>query len=174
MRRKRRYSARCAAFLLAGGLAIQPALAAECLSPSEETAFQSRVIQSDLLVAALTCGARDLYNAFVVKFRPELASRGSIFIDYFKRLHGVKATRQIDSYVTRLANEAALRKLQDKYNYCEMVTGLLQNLMELDTKYYGVFIAEYPQANRHGQMTCATQARLRTQSAPTPADPLPQ
>lgn len=101
---------------------VRPALAdsAKALSGSEQEAFAFRRLQSELMVAALSC--RDPrfaghYNTFVSRFRPALAYNARVLKIYFKRLHGPRATKSLDAFITGLANDASLASMDDT-NFC--------------------------------------------------------
>ncbi|WPB84824.1 hypothetical protein [Sediminicoccus rosea] len=75
-----------------------------CLQPAEKAAFDIRALQSQLLVAALACGQHDQYNAFVRKNQSELATAFRNLGAYFRRTEGAQHQRQLDQYITELAN----------------------------------------------------------------------
>lgn len=90
------------------------------LNATEAEAFAFRRLQSELMVAALSC--RDTryhkhYNTFVKRFRPALKINARVLQAYFTRLHGPMATRKLDDYITQLANEASLASMADA-RYC--------------------------------------------------------
>jgi hypothetical protein len=102
--------------------AATPAVAqsAGALNATEAEAFAFRRLQSELMVAALSC--RDSrhhthYNTFVKRFRPALKTNARVLKAYFTRLHGPMATRKLDDYITHLANEASLASMGDA-NFC--------------------------------------------------------
>jgi hypothetical protein len=99
-----------------------PALAQStgAFNVTEAEAFAFRRLQSELMVAALSC--RDTrhhkhYNTFVKRFRPALKTNARVLKAYFTRLHGPMATRKLDDYITHLANEASLASMGDT-NFC--------------------------------------------------------
>jgi hypothetical protein len=92
------------------------AQAVGALNATEAEAFAFRRLQSELMVAALSC--RDTrhhkhYNTFVKRFRPALRTNARVLKAYFTRLHGPMATRKLDDYITQLANEASLASMGD-------------------------------------------------------------
>lgn len=101
--------------MLAGGV-VQACLNA--VVPQHTLALSVRTLQSDLMVSALSCNERDRYNAFAIKFRPDLKVHGSALKTYFNELHGANANREINSYVTDLANYAAIRHAEDARAFC--------------------------------------------------------
>ena len=86
------------------------------LSPKEREAINFRLLQTELMVAALSCGRDDFrskYNTFVVRFRPALRSNGRALKAIFKRNYGHRGKRRLDAYVTKLANEASVRSMEN-------------------------------------------------------------
>ncbi|TCS60956.1 hypothetical protein [Varunaivibrio sulfuroxidans] len=101
------------------GLALSaPAVAGVCAAPRDQVALKTRVLQSNLMVAALTCGLRPRYNAFVTDFRSELVTQGHILRSFFRRSFGASGERRMNAFVTRLANEASLRRTRDTAGFC--------------------------------------------------------
>ena len=115
--------------LLLGGLAAVmagPAIAQSCLQASERTAFEVRALQSQLMVAALSCGRDNDYNAFVRKFQGELASSYRDIAGHFRRTAGGGHQRALDSYITQLANEQSQDGIRAGSHFCPLVTPLFQ------------------------------------------------
>lgn len=104
--------------ILIGSLSAQAH--AYCSSEGELQALNTRVLQSELMVAALACGQQQEYNAFVTRFEPLLVERGRKMRNYFTRNYGGSAERALNRFVTRIANDAAQRGLQtEETEYCE-------------------------------------------------------
>ena len=102
------------AFLCATAVALvavsSPAWA-NCYSDAEATAARVRVMQTDFMVAALSCDTqgvpevRQRYTILVKQYAGEMAVHGRALIAYFQRYGG---SRALDTFVTSLANELAL------------------------------------------------------------------
>ena len=124
-----------AALALAAGLVLAAggaaARAAACPSPMERAALEMRVMQSELMVAALTCGARESYNAFVIKFEPDLVRHGVALRTFFKRAHGSRASAELNRFVTRLANQASQRSVADRAGYCAAASRVFEQVLKL-------------------------------------------
>jgi|GEM_PF-6903812 len=85
------------------------------LSAKEKEAMAFRRLQTELMVAALSCGRheyRSKYNTFVLRYRPALRRNGRTLHAIFKRNFGNGGKRRLEGYVTRLANEASVRSMQ--------------------------------------------------------------
>ena len=113
-----------AAFVAApvGTAVAEPAaaLAISKLTAKEQEAVAFRRLQSELMVAALSCHDSrfaDQYNIFITRFRPALSDNARVLKTYFKRQHGPMATRRLDAFITGLANDASLASMGDA-NFC--------------------------------------------------------
>lgn len=92
------------------------------LSAKEKEAIAFRHLQTEFMVAALSCGRADYrnkYNTFVIRYRPALRRNGRTLKAIFKRTYGRQGKRRLDAYVTRLANEASVRSMQTG-GFCEI------------------------------------------------------
>jgi hypothetical protein len=128
----RRMTARAAlrltGFILALALAApDPAAAGRlaCVSPRDEVTLNARVLQTELMVAALACGEQQRYNAFVTTFRGEIAAQSSSLRRLFGRAYGSAGTRELNAFVTRLANDAAGRSAAAAGRYCALTGALM-------------------------------------------------
>lgn len=111
---------------LAGGA---PAADAARLSDAER-AMAVRVLQSDLMVAGLACGARSEYGQFVVKYRDRLVKNGTALRAHFSSVHGSsEGFKKLNTYVTRVANQASSRMAKRGSAFCKQAMSLLGALM---------------------------------------------
>ncbi len=111
------------AVLIAAVAVSSPAHAFENLTQAEREALSVRYLQSDMMVAALSCQMRDEYNATVTRFQAELVRHGSNLRGLFQRTYGSGAERELNSYVTRLANESSARRIAAGASYCNDAAG---------------------------------------------------
>ncbi len=70
------------------------------------------------MVAALSCGARQDYNAFVLTHRSSLQKYGKIIRTEFRRRYGKAGDSKLNKFVTRLANEASARSNANRDSFC--------------------------------------------------------
>ena len=89
-----------------------------CPDQQELTAIKARVLQTDLMVAALSCGEQRRYNAFARKYYDELIDNSRVLRRYFLREHPKNGDRYLDRFVTRLANAASKRSIAHGPAYC--------------------------------------------------------
>ena len=115
-----------------GLLLITPAAQAKCANALEAEALDVRVLQSDLMVAALACNQQPEYNAFVKKFSGSLSDHGQALRGYFTRIYRGGAERKINRFITDLANDAAQRSLNTPEDeYCETTRSMFQQVDKL-------------------------------------------
>jgi len=135
------------------------ALAATCATPAEKAAIDARVLQSELMVAALTCGENARYNAFVQKFQPELVSFGNTLRSYFSRAYGRRGETQLNRFVTRLANGATIRRTRYTMpQYCTSAVNLFNNVLAVDATGLRDYVGQTPFVQSSGIEGCPVQA----------------
>ena len=92
--------------------------AARCVEPAEKSAFEIRALQSQLMLAALTCGQQDEYNTFVRRHQRDLSDAYQQIASYFGRIYGSAGQQQLDSYITNLANDHSQAGISRGSSYC--------------------------------------------------------
>lgn len=111
---------------------VRPAaVAVPAPKPSNEPmSIQVRKLQTKMMVAALSCDMRSEYNTFVTTYRPELTRHGTDLQTHFSRNFGNSHKKQLNSFVTSLANEASAASLADHAGYCAEVAALYQQIRD--------------------------------------------
>ena len=139
--------------------AANVALASTCASPIEKAAVDARVLQSELMVAALTCGENARYNAFVQKFQSELVGFGNSLRAYFNRAYGKSGEHEMNRFVTRLANGATMRRTQYTMpQYCASAVNLFNAVLAVDKSGLRDYVAHTPFVRQSGIKSCSVQA----------------
>jgi hypothetical protein len=131
----------CAAVLLSGALSVGAASAADLptrnATEKDQMAFQFRHLQTELMVAALSCGRKDIqanYNTFASRFSTALKANGAALKSYFGRVFGAKqGEREMDSFMTRLSNEISLVSMRQP-DFCDRSHGLFQSVLAVPQK----------------------------------------
>ena len=121
-------SAVVAASLLGSQVA---AAASSCAGQAERTAFDVAGLKSQLMVTALTCNEGSRYNAFVSRFRPDLAGNEKVLDSYFSRTFGRSGQKQHDDYITQLANEQSQTGLKQGTAFCSESVELFDEIAAL-------------------------------------------
>lgn len=138
----RRFLATVAAF---GILAGQAQAVSVCPMGSGLTARQVRLLQTELMVAALTCrsnpvlGLDGKYGTFAQRFGPELKVHADALKVEFK---GNSA--RLDKYVTGIANASSDVSLANN-NYCDQVGSLFDAVLTVRQGQLHAFAAERAQ-----------------------------
>jgi len=92
-------------------------MAACGIGGAADAAVRVRVLQTELMVAALSCRGQlnpeypSYYNKFVQKFAPELARHAKVLKEHFVGIYGSDALAEMDRFVTRIANDASHRSM---------------------------------------------------------------
>ncbi|MGE5539659.1 MAG: hypothetical protein ACM30I_13660 [Gemmatimonas sp.] len=123
------------AFLTAGVAAAE--LPTRNVTERDQLAFQFRHLQTELMVAALSCGRKDIqahYNNFVARFGGALKANGVALRSYFGRMFGAKqGEREMDSFMTRLSNELSLVSMREP-DFCDRSVALFRAALAVPQK----------------------------------------
>lgn len=125
-----------------------------CVSARDEIALNARVLQTELMVAALACGEQKRYNAFVTTFRRELAAQGGSLRRLFSRAYGSAGTREMNAFVTRLANDASIRSAAAGGRYCVGAAALMAEAMAAKPDDFERLTRSSRLSGRHGFPRC--------------------
>ena len=117
--------------LLAVGLMTSHVAAAQCVRPADYPAFDVAALKAKLMVTALTCSADEKYNAFITKYRPELASQDKALSTFFSHARGRSARQQQDDYITQLANSQSQTGLNQGSLFCRYNLGTFDEVLAL-------------------------------------------
>jgi|JI9StandDraft_2_1071091.scaffolds.fasta_scaffold53681_3 hypothetical protein len=164
-----------AALLIAAStLVAGPAFAAKkksaeppCVKGKVLSAFQMRMLQTELVVGALSCKLTPRYNDFVVAYRPDLMSAHRSLMAYFAR------ESRLEDYKSRTANEVSQRSLANITEFCNYTSALYDKLLGPEKIQLADFVSSEPSANRHGQNACGMPS-LITASSSGKLVPLPR
>lgn len=126
---------------LAMALMVGSAAAFENATRSERTALHVRQLQSDIMVAALSCDMRPRYNRIIRKLQPQLVHHGQALTQLFQRTYGAKAERELNRFVTAMANEASSRSISQGADYCRNSAALFRELESMDGASVGAYSA---------------------------------
>lgn len=141
--------------------AALPAQAAEgCASHEARRSLEVRVLQSELMVAALTCGERQSYTAFVTTFKPFLKSQSAELRDFFVKQYGLAAgPNRLNNMVTRLANTASQNSVNvSTQEFCTQAKALFASVLNTNTQGLLQIARANPSAMGHGFRSCVEVA----------------
>ena len=167
--------------LIAGSIALticvalaSPGLAAgkgktaggSCASDRDLAALNARVLQTELMVAALSCDEKQRYNTFVSTYRDVLLDRGQALQALFKRTHGAQATARLNAFITKLANDAAQQVRSRGDDYCAFAGELFEEAIATSPREFNTITNKDWIAGRHGFRPCVEQASAKRVSPP--------
>lgn len=120
-----------AAVLVFGPVA---ATAQVCMNPAEKAAFDVRALQTQLMVAALNCRDErhdDKYNAFISRFQRDLSGHSNSLRAWFRRAYPRASERELNSYVTDLANIQSQHSTRQGDRYCAYIAPIFERALSL-------------------------------------------
>ncbi len=89
-----------------------------------------RVLQSELMVAALACDARHHYSSFVTRYKSDLVQNGQTLKSHFHSAHGAKkGFDELNRFVTRMANKASGRMASLGSEFCAVTLKTYDSLL---------------------------------------------
>jgi len=106
-----------------------PAHAFQPRDTHEVNAVNVRILQSEMMVAALTCNMRNRYNNVVVRYQGELVSHAQVLKKMFRRDHGARAQVELDEFVTQLANDASIRSIRERQSFCASASEMFSAIL---------------------------------------------
>lgn len=89
-----------------------------------------RVLHSELMVAGLSCKARDMFNSFATNYRAQLAIHAKGLRRHFREANGQAHQKPLDRFVTQTANRAAMRHVSDNYAFCRETRHILREMLQ--------------------------------------------
>jgi hypothetical protein len=134
------------------------ARAGSCASDRDLAALNARVLQTELMVAALSCDEKQRYNTFVSTYRDVLVDRGQALQALFRRAHGAKANTRLNAFITKLANDASQQVRSKGDGYCVFAGGLFEEAIAASPRELNRIANKDWIADRHGFRPCVEQA----------------
>ncbi len=152
------------------------ATAAETCKPtSDEKSVFMRSLQTDLMVAALTCSTSDQYNTFIHQFQSVLKTDADHLRGYYKKRRGKAGAEELNTFVTHLANDESERSIQQGQSaYCDNAAKLFQTVLATPAAKVEDYSTTLPLSGEAPVRKCALPAvaaatPVSTASAPVPA-----
>lgn len=96
-----------------------------CASDSERTAMLVRGLQSYFMMAGVGCNQGAAYNKFVTANQSQISAQGHVLKSYFQRVYGKDAERNLNDFVTELANAWSQIHIHNMQGYCKATWELM-------------------------------------------------
>jgi hypothetical protein len=129
-----------------------------CANPDEVTALEARILQTELMVAALTCKSHQQYNDFVRNHAQELQSMDSRLRGMFERFGRAEKADDLGQLVTRVANEAAIRAAKSTGQYCQEMGAIFKLSLTAEPGQLASLTIAQPFSRRHNVRSCQADA----------------
>ena len=111
---------------------IGPAMAAaRCTDTAEREMFDVTALKSRLMVLATGCGTDTQYNAFMTRYRPQLAATDKQLQAWFSHHYGKSGQREYDSFITSLANSQSDVGISEGSDFCPHDTLIFSEVLAL-------------------------------------------
>ncbi|MGE5600636.1 MAG: hypothetical protein ACM3X2_03805 [Pseudomonadota bacterium] len=129
-----------------------------CASDRDLAALNARVLQTELMVAALSCDERQRYNTFVTTYQQVLAERGQALKALFKRTKGAQANTVLNAFITKLANDASQQVMTRGDEYCVFAGQLFEEAIATPPSDLNSLANKHWITSRHGFRPCVAEA----------------
>jgi hypothetical protein len=125
-----------------------------CANDKDMAALNTRVIQTELMVAALSCEETPRYNKFATSYQDVLVARGGDLRAFFTRTMGPRGITRMDALVTQLANDASKQSQMRADTYCQFAGDLFEKVLQTPPQSFSAVTAEDWVKARHGYAAC--------------------
>jgi hypothetical protein len=125
-----------------------------CANDRDMAALNARVVQTELMVAALSCAETPRYNQFATSYQDVLAARGGDLRAFFTRTMGRRGITRMDSLVTQLANDASKQSQMRADTYCQFAGDLFEKVLQTPPQNFNTVTGEEWVLARHGYAAC--------------------
>lgn len=125
-----------------------------CASNRDMEGLDVRVLQTELMVAALTCDEKERYNRFITSYQPTLADRSNALRGYFRRAYGGQGEFHMNAFVTRMANDSSTQSWKIRDNYCGFANDLFEEVLNGNPRDINQIASKDWIKQRHGIPAC--------------------
>ncbi len=145
-----------------------------CVTAEEHQALSLRVLQTNLMVGALTCGHHQTYNQFIRRFSSTLSDRGQDMRAFFSRQYGRKGDERLNQFVTALANQASRDATrQSTQDFCRGANRSLEEVLKLTPESLDGYITRTAAGQAHGYPLCPPPVLMDAGPVPLPEMEIP-
>jgi len=130
----------------------------KCAKPEEMTAMQTAAVQQELMVAALTCNAVTLYNAFVTGYQKELQASDKSLKKLYLRLRGKTGMEGYNAFKTKLANASSIKSIRNITEFCANAQAAFGTALGPAKSTLAAFVSGHPSEDNDGITACEYQS----------------
>lgn len=129
--------------------------ASSCATEREIQGLNTRILQTDLMVAAISCKQQAEYNSFVKRYQAQLVDGGQSLQSYFSRNYGGAGTSKLNRFVTQVANDSSQQSLNiPSQEFCAQAAAIFSRLNSMKPSQLASVTSEPQFAVRHGVEPC--------------------
>jgi len=129
-----------------------------CAHSNEENAINTKALQSELMVAALSCNMQNQYNSFIQRFRSQISSHEELVKSYFSRIYKKNSDSRLNNFITHLANESSKRSLiVSSQQFCKQSSYLFNTLLTMPEQNISQISSEKQFVSLHNVPKCREQ-----------------
>lgn len=132
-----------------------------CANDRDLAALNARVLQTELMVAALSCEERERYNEFATSFQSVLVGRADDLRNFFQRVNGKQGATRMNALVTRLANDASKESQNQSDTYCKFASDLFEEVLKTPPMSLNAVTDKSWIRERHGYASCNASSAQR-------------
>ena len=136
-----------------------------CKRNADEKSVYVRSLQTNLMVAALTCNDSGPYNDFIHQFQPVLIKDSKQLQAFYTKTQGKAGANELNSFVTQLANDESQRSIQTA-GYCDSANQLFTAVLALQPDQLEDFSTTLPIASTAPIRPCSATAAADDTPAP--------
>lgn len=134
-----------------------------CTSERDIAALNTRVLQTELMVAALTCDERVRYNTFATTYQSILVQRSQTLQEMFRRNYGGQGMDRLNSFITKIANDSSKESREKGDEYCTFAAELFDETLATSPSEINRIANKPWIASRHGFRPCVVEADIKKQ-----------
>ena len=133
-----------------------------CVNLTEAASLNVRLLQTELMVAALSCQQKQGYNTFVRQFKSTLIDHGRTLRAVFSRHYGNAAEKHINAFITRIANETSLRSSQTE-DYCAQSAAFFKDVLRVVPANLPIFASAQSFSGKYSTAICTADLEQNTE-----------
>jgi hypothetical protein len=130
-----------------------------CATDSEKAAFDVRTLQTELMIAALSCSNdREQYNNFVTRYQGQLKEYSKDMQHYFTRNYPRQSEQQLNRFITKLANNTSQNSRHDSLaSFCDQMQPVFDHALTASSIKLSTLALDRHPEEQHGIKSCHKQ-----------------
>lgn len=144
-----------------------PTIAPICGKPVEKVGLAMAALRMQLSITDISCGGRDKFNSFTVKYRNDIDTQNKTLGGFFTRAYGRRGVAQHDEYETSQINQMSAIGTSLGTSFCASSLPMFDEVLALKN---GTDLANYAVAKNFDQVLTINECSA-TPAAPAKMSP---